>query len=139
MHDIFNSLAAVIIPVVAIIMVFTFIMVVSWSEERRKEREAYYRSETLRKAIEQGGDSAKSVLELMREEDRLRRHRRLEGLRLGGLITAAVGIGLMLLLYFLATEAYVWLVGLIPFLIGAVLVIHGYTASPEPPQPPVPS
>lgn len=136
MHDVLSSLTGIVIPVVAIIMVFTFIMVVSWAEERRKEREAYYRSETLRKAIEQGGDSAQSVLTLLREEDRLSRHRRLEGLRLGGLITAAVGVGLMLLLYFLEVEEPVWLVGVIPFLIGAVLTIHGFTARAEPPARP---
>jgi hypothetical protein len=131
-----GSLTALVIPVVAIVMVFTFIMVVSWAEERRKEREAYYRSETLRKAMEQNGDSSRMVLDLMREEDLLRRRRRVEGLRLGGTITAAVGVGLMVMLYFLVDEEPVWLVGLIPFLIGAVIAGHGYTTRPDPPPHP---
>jgi hypothetical protein len=126
------GLTGLVIPVVAIVMVFTFIMVVNWAEERRKEREAYYRSETMRKAMEQGGDSAQTVLAMMQEDELQRRRRRLEGLRLGGLVTTAVGVGLMIMLYFLATEAAVWLVGLIPFLIGLVLIVYGYTSKVDP-------
>ena len=132
MHETLIGLTGLVIPVVAIVMVFTFIMVVNWAEERRKEREAYYRSETMRKAMEQGGDSAQTVLAMMQEDELQRRRRRLEGLRLGGLVTTAVGVGVMTMLYFLATAAAVWLVGLIPFLIGLVLIVYGYTSKVDP-------
>ena len=45
----------VLIPVVAIIAVFVFVAVASWSDNRRMEREAFYRHETYRKMLEQPG------------------------------------------------------------------------------------
>jgi hypothetical protein len=139
MHNIVGQLTGFVIPVVAIIAVFTFIIVANWAEERRKEREAYYRSETYRKAIEQGGDSARMVLGLMREEDLRRMKRRIEGLRLGGLITTAVGAGIMVFLYFLVEDEPVWLAGLLPFLIGVVLVVYGFASRVDEKPPPLDS
>ena len=55
-----------LIPVVAIVSVFTFVAIAAWSDNRRKEREAYYRHETLRKLSETGGDSAESVRLVLR-------------------------------------------------------------------------
>ena len=130
MDSFLGSLGIMILPAVAVIGVFTFVSVAAWAENRRKEREAYYRSETLRKAIEQGGESSASVLAMMREEEVQRARRRIEGLRLGGLVTAAVGVGTMVFLYFLAPGEAVWLAGLIPFLIGIVLALYSFTASP---------
>ncbi len=50
---------------------------------------------------------------------------RRRGLILGGLITFVVGAGVIPLLYGLETEKPVWLAGLIPLLIGAVLFLYG--------------
>jgi hypothetical protein len=121
-----------LIPVVGIIAVFTFVAVAAWSDNRRKEREAYYRHETLRKLADTGGDSAESVLEVMRQEERARERRKLEGLKLGGLITAAVGAGVMVFLYYLAPEEEVYLAGLIPLLIGVVMLIYVFFMAPSP-------
>ena len=41
--------AAMLIPIVGSIALFSFLAVTTWSEARRKEREAYYRAETLKK------------------------------------------------------------------------------------------
>lgn len=131
LHDVIGSAVGVVLPVVTIVAVFTFVAIATWSENRRKEREAYYRNETLRKAIEQGGDSAQAVLSMMREEERRQMRRRIEGLRLGGMITTAVGVGVMALLFFLVPGVPVWLAGLIPFLIGLVLTVYGYASKPE--------
>ena len=44
--------AAMLIPIVGSIALFSFLAVAAWSDARRKEREAYYTSETLKKIAE---------------------------------------------------------------------------------------
>ena len=117
---------ALLLPIVAIVAVFTFVTVASWAENRRKERESYYREETYRKIVEHGGDSGDRILRLIRDEETARARQRIEGLRLGGLITTVVGVGVMIFLRMLVGDEYVYLVGVIPFLIGLVLVIYGF-------------
>src|SRR5262249_56899850 len=85
---------ALFIPIVSVICVFTFISIASWADARRKEREAYYKNETLKKIAESQGQGATSALELMREEERIAIRRAREGQRLGGLVTLGVGIAL---------------------------------------------
>jgi Flp pilus assembly protein TadB len=120
---------AVLIPVVSIIAVFTFVAVASWSENRRKERETYYRHETYRKILEHPGESTRAVVELMREEERRQQQRRVEGLRLGGVITLAAGIGAMVFLYYLVEDEPIYLAGLVAALIGLVLALFGFLSS----------
>jgi len=110
------------------VALFSFLAVATWADNRRREREAYYRSELLKKLSEMQGDAA---LPLLREQERnaTRRHR--EGIRLGGLVTAAVGIGLMIFLRAIPTDGPVYLVGLIPLLIGVALLVHSYILAPK--------
>jgi hypothetical protein len=124
-------IAAMVIPIIGSIALFSFLAVASWSEARRKEREAYYMSETLKKIAESSGEGAKSALELLREQERVDGKRRLEGMRLGGLITSAVGIGVMALLYGLVHEQPVYLAGLIPLLIGVALLAYAFFLVPQ--------
>ena len=49
-------LAAMLVPIVGSIALFSFLAVTTWSEARRKEREAYYTSETLKKIAESSGE-----------------------------------------------------------------------------------
>jgi hypothetical protein len=123
--------AAMFVPIVGSIALFSFLGVASWSEARRKEREAYYTAETLKKISESSGEGAKSAVEYLQEQNRNARQRRLEGIKLGGLITAAVGIGLMFLLHGLEREEPVYLVGLIPLLIGVALLVYAFTLAPR--------
>ncbi len=112
---------------VAAASLFTFVAVASWAEARRREREAFYRSETLKKVAESQGGAA--VMELIRDEHKLAAARRRDGLKLGGLINIAVGIGLAVFLRFVGfveIPESVFLVGLIPLLIGAALLAHVY-------------
>ena|SRR5664279_2101041 len=97
----------------------------------RDRREAYYTSETLKKIAESSGEGAKSAMELMRERQHNLAKNRLEGVKLGGLVTAAVGIGVMALLHGLVTDAPVYLAGLIPLLIGASLLIYAFSLAPK--------
>jgi hypothetical protein len=126
------DVVAVAIPVVGSIALFSFLAVASWADARRKEREAYYTAETLKKIAESSGEGAKSALELLREKQKNSSHRRIEGLKLGGLITAAVGAGVMLLLHGIANDdGPVYLVGVIPLLIGAALLVYVFALAPK--------
>jgi hypothetical protein len=126
-----------LLPVVTLVVVFTFVTVAVWVENRRKERESYYRHETYRKMMETPQGGSREVLDLMRHEELQQRRRLKEGLQLGGLITFVVGVGLGILVYFLIEEEPVWLVGLLPVLVGLVLFVYGaYVLRPldEPPS-----
>ncbi len=114
---------------VGAVALFGFIAVASWSDARRKEREAYYKSETLKKLSESQGPAA--VLDLLREENRQAAAKRKEGLRLGGLVNIAVGVGLMIFLAGLVTEERIYLVGLIPLLIGVALLSYSLFLAPR--------
>jgi len=113
------------------IALFSFIGVVVWSASRRREREAYYKSETIRKIAEMQGEGATSALEFLREQDRNAARRGREGLKLSGLITAAVGAGLITFLQAIEPNEPVYLAGLIPFLVGAVLLAYAYFLAPK--------
>lgn len=124
-----ETLAGWLIPIVAMICVFTFVAIAAWSENRLKEREAYYRHETYRKLAD-GQGSSQEVLELMREEERARARRLRDGLLLGGLITGVSGLGVMIFLYVIVEVKGVFLVGLIPLLIGLVLTLFALFKKP---------
>ncbi len=125
------GVVAIAIPVVGSIALFSFLGVASWSEARRKEREAYYTSETLKKIAESSGEGAKSALELLREKEKNYIKRRLEGSKLGGLITAAVGLGIMALLRGIVHDEPVYLAGLIPLLIGVAMLTYAFVLAPK--------
>jgi hypothetical protein len=124
---------ALFIPIVSVICVFTFVSIASWADARRKEREAYYKSETLKKIAESQGPGATSALELIREEERIAVRRQREGQRKGGLVAIAVGIALMPFLWFVLDpgDKAVALVGLFPMLIGVALLFYSYVLAPK--------
>lgn len=124
---------ALFIPIVSVICVFTFISIASWADARRKEREAYYKSETLKKIAESQGLGATSALELMREEERIAVRRQRQGQRLGGLVALAVGMALMPFLWYVldAEDKGVALAGLFPLLIGAAMLFYSYVLAPK--------
>jgi hypothetical protein len=125
------GMVAVAIPVVGSIALFSFLSVAAWSDARRRERQEYYRSETLKKIAESSGEGAKAAIELLREQNNNVTRRRIEGMKLGGLITAVVGIGIMVFLHELVREEPVYLAGLIPLLIGLALMVYTFVLAPK--------
>jgi hypothetical protein len=113
---------------VGAIALFSFVAVATWSDNRRREREAYYKSELLKRVSEMQTDNAVAVV---REEERNALRRRLEGIKLGGMITAGVGIGLMVFLRALVADRPVYLVGLIPLLTAVALLAYSYILAPK--------
>jgi hypothetical protein len=110
---------------------FSFIGVSSWADARRKERQAYHKSETIKKLAETAGAGGNSAVEYLREEEKVTTRRVREGVKLGGLITAAVGVGLIPFLRMLLPDRPVFMVGVIPMLVGAALLLYGYVLAPQ--------
>jgi hypothetical protein len=118
-----------LVPAIAMISFFSFVSVAVWSSARRREREAYYRSESIKKIAEaQGGGSA---IEFLREEEKSTARHLRESLKLGGVITVAVGIGLMVFLRGILHPQPTFLVGIIPLLVGAALLAYVCFLAPK--------
>jgi len=116
---------------IASVSMFTFLSVAVWSDARRKEREAFYKNETLKKITEMQQTGATSALEFLREEERIQDKRLREGQRLGGLVTFAVGLGTMIFLQVLVRNEAVYLAGIIPLFIGIALLLYSYWLGPK--------
>ena len=108
-----------------------FIPLTSWIESQRKEREAFYRAETMRRLSESSGEGAKAAIELLREQSRQEQMKKREGMKIGGLINLAVGVALMIFLRALVREEPVFLCGLIPGLIGVALLTYSLLLAPK--------
>ena len=121
-----ESMVFVFLAVGAVAM-FSMISVATWSGARQKEREAYYKNDMLKKLADSQGPGAASALELMREEARIATVRMKQGLQIGGLITGAAGLGVLIFLRaLLGGEQGVWMCGMIPFLVGMALFASSY-------------
>jgi hypothetical protein len=173
-----NLAAALGMSVIAIAL-FSFLGVRSWANAQRREREAYYRSEAIKKVAEMQGAAPEPVLALLREalkplpeapspalmgpiqarefyksetmkriaelkgadadavlavmrEDEKRTARRVrEGLKLAGLILAGVGAGVVVFLRALLPDMPVYLAGMIPLLVGGVLLGYAFFFAPS--------
>jgi hypothetical protein len=122
---------AILFPVAMVVVVFTFVIVVHWVDTQRKEREAYYKAETLRRLTEAPSEGAKAALEVMRADERLRQIKTREGLKIGGLVNLGVGVALLIFLRALLGSNGIYLCGLIPGFIGVGLLVYVYLlASP---------
>ena len=125
------GLGVFLIPIVGSVALFSFLAVASWSDARRREREAYYTADALKKIAESSSEGAKSAVEYLQEQNKITVRKRIEGMKLGGLITAAVGIGLMVFLHAVNHDEPVYYAGLIPLLVGLALVVYGFALAPK--------
>lgn len=109
----------------AVALFVVFLPLVTWSENRRKEREAYYKADALRRLAESPAEAARAALEIMRQEDRQRQIKQREGIKLGGMVNVGVGVGLGLMLYTLGAKEATF-VGAIPGMIGVAMLVYVY-------------
>lgn len=114
---------------VAAASLFTFVAVTVWAAERRKEREAYYHSEVLKK-IAETPESGPAAQEYLRERQRLADRNVRGGLRLAGLIVSAAGVGLMIFLS-AVRDGPPQQVGAIPLLVGLAILTYGQFLAPR--------
>ncbi len=126
------SIFAVAIPIISVVAVFTFVAIAAYSGDRRKEREALYQLEFRKKLIEQGGASAGQVTELLQQEEMAELRRRREGLKVGGFVVTAVGLGLIFGLQWIGEG--IWMIGFIPFFIGLALLVYALFFAPREPR-----
>jgi hypothetical protein len=112
----------------AISLFAIFIPTVTWIDKQHKEREAFYKAETIRRVAEASGEGAKAALELLQQQSRFERQKGREGMKIGGIICIAVGAALVIFLKVLtATEPDApYMVGLIPAFVGVALLVYVY-------------
>jgi hypothetical protein len=115
----------------AVALFVVFIPLVSWIEGRRKEREAFYKADTIRRLAESSGEGAKAAIELLKEEDRQKQVKTLEGMKIGGVINLAVGVALLIFLRALIGNEPVYLCGLIPGFIGVAMLSYAFFLAPK--------
>ena len=72
-----------------------------------------------------------AVVEFLREQDRISQIRKREGLKLGGLVAAAIGLGLMIFFRGMTDNRAVSLIGLIPLFVGIAILIYTYLLAPK--------
>jgi hypothetical protein len=113
----------IFLSVGAVCLFVVFIPLVTWIDSRRKEREAFYQADTMRRLADSTTDGAKAALELLREQARQENFKRREGLKIGGIITAFVGAGTIALLNEVGGPK---LAGAIPLLVGVAMLIYVY-------------
>ncbi len=110
----------------AVSLFVVFIPLVTWIDNRRKEREAFYKADTMRRLAESSGEGAQAAIQLMREEERLKAIKTLEGLKIGGVINIGVGVGLLIFLRVMlgGGTGSPYLCGLIPGFIGLAMLSY---------------
>jgi hypothetical protein len=113
------------LSVASVSLFVVFIPMVTWIGSRQQEREAYYKAETIRRVAEASSDGAKATIDLVREQNRINLIKIREGLKIGGVISLGVGIGLVGFLVPLA-GSQVALCGLIPCMIGLAMLVYVY-------------
>jgi len=128
-EDVFGSNGLwAFLSVGAVALFAVFIPLVTYIDSRRKEREAFYKSEMMRRIAESSSDSAKAAMELLREEGRQKQIKTIEGLKIGGLINVGGGVGLVIFLRSLigSGSESPYLCGLIPAMVGVAMLVYVY-------------
>ena len=123
-----------IVPGISVVAVFGWLAVHEWTESRRKEREEFYRSETLRRYSD--SNQPDMLARFLAEEKAARHEMRVqqrESLRLGGLVTMVAGIGLGVMLAGIEPGERYYFVGLVPFLVGLAILVYVYLLAPKAP------
>ena len=108
---------------------FGFLAVSVWASSQRDQREMKYRYDLYQRMVEHPGPVADEVRALLERDAARRQTAELADKRNGGFVTLAVGIGLGIALYFLVPGRPVYLVALVPALVGVVILIGALKAT----------
>jgi len=114
----------------AVALFAVFLPITTWLEARRKEREAFYKADTMRRLAESSGEGARAAIELLKEEGRQKSIKTREAMKIGGLINLAVGLALLIFLRALIGNEPVYLCGLIPGFIGVAMLTYALFLAP---------
>jgi Flp pilus assembly protein TadB len=116
------------------VALFAFLSVAAWTGTQAAERKDRDRFALLKTLAENPADNAQRVLELLREQEERERTRKereeRRGYLVGGAVLLACGTGLSVMVTTLGDKAGMWTIGLIPILIGLVLVSTGLLTKP---------
>ena len=104
---------------------FAFLSVSLWTSSRREQHKMELRYELYRRMMEHPGPEADAVRALIAKEDQQRDTAAAAERRQGALTVLAVGIGFGAFLYFIAPKSGIYVLGLIPILVGLVILLTG--------------
>jgi hypothetical protein len=122
--DVFGSFGLwAFLAIGAVALFGVFLPFTTYLESRRKEREAFYKAETIRRIAEAPGDGARSTIELLQAQNRIGLAKTREALKIAGIINIGVGVGLIPFLGELVNWS-VALCGLIPACIGMAMLVY---------------
>jgi hypothetical protein len=125
-EDVFSNYGMwIFLSVGAVALFAVFIPLVTFIDSRRKEREAFYKSETIRRIAEASPDGSRATIELLHEQNRISLIKTREGLKIGGIITLGVGVGVVIFLIPMV-GIHVALCGLIPAFVGLAMLVYVY-------------
>jgi DNA integrity scanning protein DisA with diadenylate cyclase activity len=114
----------IFLSVGAISLFGIFIPTVTWIDKQHKEREAFYKAETIRRVAEASGEGAKAAMELLQAQSRMERQKGREGMKIGGII--CIGVGAAMCLLVIPQHDHGLMVGLIPGFVGIALLVYVY-------------
>lgn len=132
------ALPAFILIVPLLLMIFAWISVTYWITARAAERKMRERYALLKHLAERPAESVQLVLEQLHQDDARELEREREkaavawrGQNMGAAVTLAIGVLLALFLYFIAPNRPIWLIGMMPVMVGVILAISGWLEKPK--------
>ena len=129
---------ALTIPIISTLAFFAFLSIYIWVHAKRREKEAFYKNETLRR-IAESPDGGAATLEFMKEEQRMKDRKCREGRKIWGLVNFSIGLVLTIFLFMIRAsfpyEQWYYLFGLVPLSVGAALLAYSYWLAPKSDQP----
>lgn len=90
----------------------------------------FYKGEMLKRIVDSKGADADAVVAVMREDERYAARRVREGLKVGGLVSAGAGLGLLVFLRAIIPDKPVYMAGLIPVLVGGAMLAYAFVFAP---------
>ena len=121
-----------------LLVIFAWMSVTHWITARAAERKMRERYALLKHLSERPAESVQLVLEQLHQDDARELEREREkaavawrGQNMGAAIVLAIGVLLTLFLYFIAPNKPIWLIGLMPVLVGVVLAVAGWLEKPK--------